>query len=282
MESLIEKLNRTETRIAQCEKHGEFSSRLFMGRIWSKCPRCAEEADQEAKLAQEQAERERRTRAWQQRIGHAGIPERFQNRTLDSYRADTDGQRTAKEFARQYANGFDEVLETGRSALFVGLPGTGKTHLAVGIGLEVMRSGHSALFTTVIRAIRSIKDTWGQHSQQTEAEVIRGLTYPDLLILDEIGVQFGSDTEKLLLFDVLNERYENRRPTVMLSNLAPDAVKAYLGERVFDRLREDGGQMIVFNWPSARGKINAASALTVPEGFDGRSVTKNPLFDGCL
>lgn len=86
--------------------------------------------------------------------------------------------------------------------------------------------------------------------------------FPDLLILDEVGVQFGSDTERLLLFDILNERYERRRPTILMSNLALDdaeeggrvvpGIKSYLGERVFDRLREDGGQSVVFDWPSHR------------------------------
>lgn len=57
----------------------------------------------------------------------------------------------------------------------------------------------------------------------------------------------------MLLFDVLNERYERRKPTLMLSNLTAQEVAAYLGERVMDRLREDGGRVIVFDWESHRG-----------------------------
>jgi DNA replication protein DnaC len=69
-------------------------------------------------------------------------------------------------------------------------------------------------------------------------------------------VQFGSDTEKLLLFDILNERYERRRPTILMSNLPRDEVSSYLGERVFDRLREDGGEFISFTWESYRKSRN--------------------------
>ena len=54
--------------------------------------------------------------------------------------------------------------------------------------------------------------------------------------------------------DVLNERYEKRKPCLLLSNLAIDDVKAYLGERIFDRLREDGGEAVAFDWASHRGK----------------------------
>ena len=111
------------------------------------------------------------------------------------------------------------------------------------------------LFTTVMRAIRSVKDTWGGGSGKSETQAIAALVYPDLLILDEVGVQFGSDTEKLILFDVLNERYEKRRPTLLLSNFGVDEVQAYLGDRIFDRLREDGGEAVPFDWESQRGKV---------------------------
>ena len=153
-----------------------------------------------------------------------------------------------------YADNFDTVLKTGRSAVFAGLPGTGKTHLAAGIALRLMhRDKRRVLFSTVMRAIRSVKDTWHKGSELTETQAIAALVAPDLLILDEVGVQFGSDTEKLILFDVLNERYEERKPCLLLSNLPVDEVKAFLGERIFDRLREDGGEAVAFTWASARG-----------------------------
>ncbi len=82
--------------------------------------------------------------------------------------------------------------------------------------------------------------------------------FPDLLILDEVGVQFGSDTEKLILFDVLNERYERRRPTILMTNLTLEEVADFLGDRIIDRLREDGGEFIPFDWESHRGKGGAA------------------------
>ena len=68
----------------------------------------------------------------------------------------------------------------------------------------------------------------------------------------------GSEFERNMLFDILNERYEKRRPTLLLSNLNIDEVKAYLGERVFDRLREDGGEVVVFDWQSWRSRPSSA------------------------
>lgn len=241
------------TRAATCETHGAFDARCYLGDAWTGCPTCAAE-----EKAREQDEADAKVRAdavtrWQRKIGDAGIPERFRDRRLATYAAKLSGQQRALDFANAYAAQFAEIRKTGRSALFIGLPGTGKTHLAVGIGLEVMEHhGAAVLFTTVMRAVRRVKDTWGRDSRESESEAIAALVFPDLLILDEVGVQFGSDTEKLLLFDILNERYERRRPTILMSNLALDEVEAYLGERVFDRLREDGGEFIPFDWPSHR------------------------------
>ncbi|GAB3359008.1 MULTISPECIES: ATP-binding protein [Giesbergeria] len=247
---------RQPPRTISCDTHGPYTSTHYFGAIWSKCPEC-----ERPKAAQVQAQAAAQERAdalaaWQQRIGDSGIPERFQDRTLKNYVAETPEQKKALAFATAYADGFDEVLRTGRSALFIGHIGTGKTHLAAGIGLRLMhRDCRTVLFMTVKRAIRRVKDTWSRSSRETESEAVAALASPDLLILDEVGVQFGSETERQILFDVINERYEKRKPTLMLSNLPLDEVQEYLGERIFDRLREGGGQSIPFDWESWRGRV---------------------------
>lgn len=237
-----------------CETHGPYESRNLFRKVWSGCDKCA--ADLQAIRQREEAEKEAQDRHehWQRKLGEAGIPERFKNRTLACYVASGDGQKRALQFATSYADQFGKSLETGRGAIFCGRPGTGKTHLSIGIALAVMERGGSALFTTVQRMVRRMKETFRRDSEESERDVIRMLTYPDLLIIDEIGVQFGSDFEKNLMFDILNERYEKRRPTLLLSNLTAPEVKAFLGERIYDRLREDGGQCVSFDWESHRGQ----------------------------
>lgn len=240
-------------RAETCPTHGEFQAKNHFRDVWTKCPGCR--AEYEAARAAEEAAKAKREEAarWQRRLGFAGIPERFQDRHLSRYVANNAGQASALAFATEYAREFDTVSASGRSAVLVGKPGTGKTHLAVGIALAVMERGHTALFTTAMRALRRVKETWGRAAAETERQAIEALVFPDLLILDEVGVQFGSDTEKLILFDVLNERYEQRKPTLLLSNLTAPEVRDYLGERIFDRLREDGGRVVVFDWQSHRG-----------------------------
>lgn len=244
------------TRAAACEVHGDYESRHFFGTIWSKCPACSREAAEAERVAEEAKARAAKVASWQLQIGQSGIPERFHDRTLKTYKVENQGQKHAFDFAV----GFAEDLASkgggrGRCAIFTGMVGTGKTHLAVGIGMRLMRQGHPVLFCTVMRAIRRIKDTWVRGSAETESQAVAALVFPDLLILDEVGVQFGSETEKTLLFDVLNERYERRKSTLLLSNLPVDQIKAYLGERLFDRMREDGGEVVTFGWESQRPKM---------------------------
>lgn len=238
-----------------CPDHGEYESRNLWESIWSRCPVCTgiEQAAKEAKKAED--ERIERRIAWQRRIGCAGIPERFKDRTLDSYVADTPAKKRALDFSLEYALNFKtENAPAGRSALFVGKPGTGKTHLAVGIAHSVMEQGYSALFCTVLRAVRRVTDTWSGARRESQSEAISSMVFPDLLILDEVGIQHGSETEKLIIFDILNERYEKSRPCIFLSNLEVDEVSAYLGERIIDRMREDGGEVVPFTWESHRGR----------------------------
>lgn len=236
-----------------CEKHGSYESRNLFRQLWSGCPACV--AEEKAVRDREDAELEanRRHAAWQRKLGEANIPERFKDRTLTSYKATTDGQKRALAFAQLYVEQFASISETGRSAIFCGKPGTGKTHLSIGIALAIMGTGKSALFTTVQRMVRRMKETFRKDSEDSERDVLNMLTYPDLLIIDEIGVQFGSDFEKNLMFDILNERYEDRKPTLLLSNLTAQEVKAFLGERIYDRLREDDGKCVSFDWDSYRG-----------------------------
>lgn len=253
LSSLIHKppLERTDV----CETHGEYTAVCHLGKIWSRCPACQAELKRLREEAEAEAKELRRVELWQKRLGHSGIPERFHDRTLASFNAANGPQQTALTFAKEYADGFAEALKTGRGAIFIGKPGTGKTHLACGIGLQVMEQNRArVLFRTVQRAIRGIKDTWVKGSEISESEAIADLVEPELLILDEVGIQFGSDFERNTLFDVLNERYERRRPTIFLSNLTVEEVTNFLGERVIDRLREDGGRVIPFTWESHRGR----------------------------
>lgn len=187
-------------------------------------------------------------------LSRAAIPPRFADRRLSTYRPACQEAAKALQIAQQYADTFDQAMKTGQSLIFMGNVGTGKTHLAVGIAHAIMEQGYTALFTSVMGAVRSVKETYGRRDL-TESQAITRLVEPDLLILDEVGVQFSSDTERLYLFEILNGRYENIRPTIVIGNLDKDGIENCLGQRVFDRLREGAGRAVPFGWEGERGRL---------------------------
>ena len=246
-----------KTVAANCETHGPYTAKqfaMFGGKpITSTCPACREEYA--AKEKEREAERVRRDRA--ERIARmfqrSGIPARFADRTLDNYAAGDVGQKRALKIAQRFVATFTEDEGTGASLVFAGKPGTGKTHLACGIGKALTENLRSVLFMTVTQALRHIKDTYRKDASRSESDAIRDLLKPDLLILDEIGVQLGSEHEKMLMFEVINERYQNCLSTILISNLTGEELNVFLGDRVMDRFRE-AGAIVAFDWQSHRGK----------------------------
>ena len=176
------------------------------------------------------------------------ISPRFAEKTLDNYKAETEGQKKALSLAKW----FIENHKTVPGMIFIGKTGTGKNHLACGIIHEIVNQGGTALITTAMKVIRSIKDSWRDHVSK-EGEIIELYTKPGLLVIDEIGVQFGSDTEKLYISEIINDRYEEMKPTILLGNIQIKELIEQLGDRPIDRFRE-GGKIVQFDWESHRSK----------------------------
>jgi DNA replication protein DnaC len=242
--------------ILNCEKHGDYKAKyspIFRGKIWvnEMCGECIVEAD---KLDKEKKENEfnelQKNNAIQRKKNNrinAGISKRNLYKTFDDYICDTEGQTKAKNDCVRYVSEFP----TDKSLIMVGGVGTGKTLLASAM-LESLVDNNRCEMIKVIDMIRELKSTWSKDSEQTEEGLIKYFCKLDLLVLDEVGSQFGSDTEKLFIFDVIDGRYQDMLPTILISNLDIDGVKEVVGERCVDRLREGGGSMIAFNWNSSR------------------------------
>lgn len=253
-------------RTGVCSEHGEYPSTgvLYLGKreIWTPCPDC-EEASLAAKRqaeAQEQAELARaRLEAM---LGQAAIPKRFLERSLGNFVAETPGQEYALSVTREFAENYVQHAERGDGLVFAGLPGTGKSHLGTALLQEVMPK-HVGMYVTCMDLIRAVRATWSRESARSEIEVLSEFGSVELLVIDEIGVSGGTDNEQALIFDVLDRRYRDMRPTVLLTNLDRTGFKTFVGERVYDRLRETA-QWVAFDWvsyrPTARREFAAEHA----------------------
>lgn len=223
----------------------------FYGTKFFTCKMCENE-----KFLQEVEEINLKTKRDRQReinskFENSMLSPRFKDKHFDNYLPKSDAQlkilRSCKNFVERYHENPKQTV----GMIFCGNPGTGKNHLASAIIQEfIFRLDKTALMTTALKIVRAIKESWVE--KEKESKVIQRFNSPDLLVIDEVGVQFGSLTEQLYLTEIINDRYEYLRPTIILTNLNVEELKLELGDRVIDRFKE-GGNCLIFDWESFRG-----------------------------
>lgn len=241
--------------IINCEKHGDYDVRYLnmfntKALVSRYCQACASEEtkreDDEKKRQTDIAANERRNA----NLVKAGVSKRNLGKTFDSFVVNNEGQHKALEACKQFVGDVSNSRPANNMFL-IGSVGTGKTHLASSIIQELYDTKRVRMIR-VIELIRILKETWQRGSENTERDVISFFGEIDVLVLDEVGIQFGSETERMFMFDIINTRYDNMLPTILISNLDINNLKEILGEQAVDRLREDGGKVLVFNWESQR------------------------------
>ena len=196
----------------------------------------------------------------------SGITPRFSGSTFATYRATTPSMTLALETCQGYADNFGEHFQAGRNLLLCGNVGNGKTHLASSIVQAVIRQHRAvAVITTAAEIIRVFKRSMDRNAGYTEGDVINELASFDLLVIDEIGAQKGSEYELGVLHEIVDRRYQMVLPTVVVSNLPATSkqdadgkptpsLEQYIGARALDRLRENKALLVGFTWASARGR----------------------------
>ena len=107
-------------------------------------------------------------------------------------------------------------IEEGEDVIFAGPIGTGKSHLAIGLGIEAARRRHHVVFSRAADLVRNLLEA---RDDRLLGRLHRRLTRAALLIVDELGFVPFSREGGELLFNLLSERYE-RRSTMITTNLA--------------------------------------------------------------
>ncbi|WP_198924196.1 ATP-binding protein [Acidithiobacillus caldus] len=243
----VEILPEHHPQYRECKRHGRYPISLVdeQGVIRYRTPVCPV-------CAAEQASR--------RLMEGAAIPKRFLNCSFDNYVVECEGQQTALMVCRDYALHFADRYRRGSCLILCGLPGTGKNHLATAIAQAVLFQGYSVLQITAHDLIARIRQTWQrEEGRRGEREVIREFATVGLLILDEVGKTFGGDGERVHLFEVIDNRYREMKPTLILSNESVERIEQFLGAAAFDRLCQDG-EVLFFDWEShRRGRSTRAS-----------------------
>ena len=188
-------------------------------------------------------------------VARACCPPEFHETSFATFATDTPERASALARCREFVA---QVNQHGCGmALFVGRPGTGKTRLACNIIREMETAGalyvRQGEITTALRATYGRKEVILRRSQggsnpddpdgnggtpPSPLDVVQRVRF---LVLDELGCTALANDERLLLDELLKHRYDERKPTILISNLRLNELKEFLGDALADRITHATG-----------------------------------------
>jgi len=147
------------------------------------------------------------------------------------------------------------------STYLFGKVGTGKTHTSFRMLLEwskwnkINRTyGKNYGYVNVSQLIDELKDAFSKENNTTSSKILRYYRTVDLLILDDIGTQMGTEWTYEVLYLLLTYRYDHLLPTIYSSNMSiRELAKKFKDDRIPNRIaHECKGRIILFKGKSYR------------------------------
>lgn len=134
------------------------------------------------------------------------------------------------EFCRAYADGFST---NSRSLLFRGPTGTGKTHISLAIARAAAEKGYSVVYGPAQMLLHQLeRERFGKAEGDSEGAMLAC----DLLILDDLGCEFGSSFTVAALYNIVNSRILSGLPTIISTNLDQAQLQERYGDPIVSRL----------------------------------------------
>lgn len=126
--------------------------------------------------------------------------------------------------------------------ILAGDVGTGKTGLMIGLVKKALADGRPALFRPFVELLSDIRATYRSRDAQEpdEAALVGACKSVDVFALDDMGAARVTGWAEERLFEILNHRYNERRRTILSTNLGPAELEEYLGDRIFSRVNGMG------------------------------------------
>lgn len=160
---------------------------------------------------------------------------RFDNFKLDYY---PDGAGTSPKkrmesvlnYCKAYAADFSR---RSPSLLLYGKTGLGKTHLSLAIAGKAVEEGYGVIYSSAQNLFNKLeKDKFGKADANTEEAILDC----DLLIIDDLGAEFTTQFTVSALYNIVNSRELEGKPTIISTNLMPEQLTKAYGERIASRI----------------------------------------------
>lgn len=155
-------------------------------------------------------------------IRQAGFPAKLYLNSLEREQLPLDAKEKLPMLERL------DFIESGQNIVLAGNPGTGKTHIATGLGLKACIQGYKVMFTTIHRLLTQLRES---HSQRTLKQMEVRFEKYDLVICDEFGYVTFDKQGAEMLFNHLSLR-AGRKSTIITTNLGFDRWEEIFGDPV--------------------------------------------------
>ena len=118
----------------------------------------------------------------------------------------------------------------------IGATGLGKTHLSTALAKRVIERGFDVYYTTAVAMLADFEHArFGRGEERAAADPTRYVDC-DLLILDDLGTEVSNQFASSVIYTVLNERINLKRPTIINTNLSARDIRARYTDRIASRL----------------------------------------------
>jgi len=216
-----------------CESHGHYTvstSTRFGRKLTTGCPKCAA-----AVVLAHHSDCVLQNRYT---IEPGGLPERYCNVTFGSL---TLTSQDELRFARRLENYISHYQQSVASCAFIALLGSYDfTPMACAMLIAAGNRNLSAKYTTAQDYILAIRACYGHDHKITEEDVLSHYSEPKLLVLDGMGLTRNTLDERLLLTTLLEKRYSETRPTVLVLKGDSYALSQRLSEDVYAKIVSQG------------------------------------------
>lgn len=160
---------------------------------------------------------------------------RFDNFKLDYYpegvgTSPRQRMESVLNYCKTYATDFSKKSS---SLLLYGHTGLGKTHLSLAIAGKVVEAGHGVIYSSAQNLFNKLeKEKFGRSDGNTEENILGC----DLLIIDDLGAEFTTQFTVSALYNIVNSRELEGKPTIISTNLTPEQLLSTYSERIASRI----------------------------------------------
>lgn len=196
-------------------------------------PYCLCKCESEKRDAEEAEEERIKLAKRAEELRHSGFPDKEMHQWTFA-NDDMENEQLTKAMKR-YVENFPELKKQGKGLLLYGNVGRGKTYAACEVANALIDKGYSVMVTNFSRILNTLQGTF---ERQEYLDKLNGYS---LLVIDDLGIERGTEFSKEQVYNVIDSRYRAGKPMIITTNLSIEQIKNPADiedRRVYDRILE--------------------------------------------